>query len=365
MSFMDLEKIRIRISELDDELISLIAEREKIVEEVVNYKLSKGLPIRDFSREKRVIERARESAKNTKINPDMIEKVMYLLIESSLSKQEKIKLNSLDAGRGKSALVIGGLGKMGQWMDDFLSSQGYKVLISDNNQTEGDKFVDLDQSNLNFDLICICTPLSSTKTIIEKISNVITDALIIDIASLKSPVKEALTSLAKKGYKVASVHPMFGPDTKMLSQKHIVIIDVGNSEAANCAQDLFASTMVNTVHLSLDEHDKLMGYILGLSHIINIAFLETLVRSNENLPRLNNISSTTFDAQLEVATKVISESPKLYYEIQKLNNFGAEPLSNFIETLEDVREIISKGKEPEFINLMLNARKEAEGLKRK
>ena len=98
---MDLEKIRIRISELDDELISLIAEREKIVEEVVNYKLSKGLPIRDFSREKRVIERARESAKSTKINPDMIEKVMYLLIESSLSKQEKIKLNSLDAGRGK------------------------------------------------------------------------------------------------------------------------------------------------------------------------------------------------------------------------------------------------------------------------
>ena len=38
------------------------------------------------------------------------------------------------------------------------------------------------------------------------------------------------------------------------------------------------------------------------------------------------MSSTTFDAQLDVATRVAAESPDLYYEIQSLNAYGEESL---------------------------------------
>ena len=39
------------------------------------------------------------------------------------------------------------------------------------------------------------------------------------------------------------------------------------------------------------------------------------------------MSSTTFDAQLDVATRVAAENPDLYYEIQSLNEYGEESLA--------------------------------------
>ena len=46
----------------------------------------------------------------------------------------------------------------------------------------------------------------------------------------------------------------------------------------------------------------------------------------EAAPKLARMSSTTFDAQLDVAGAVAEESPELYYEIQALNDYGAESL---------------------------------------
>ncbi len=80
--------------------------------------------------------------------------------------------------------------------------------------------------------------------------------------------------------------------------------------------------MVEQVVTSLDEHDRLTAYILGLSHALNIAFFTVLANSGEAAPRLAEMSSTTFDSQLEVATRVAQESPELYYEIQSLNDLA-------------------------------------------
>jgi chorismate mutase/prephenate dehydrogenase len=71
----------------------------------------------------------------------------------------------------------------------------------------------------------------------------------------------------------------------------------------------FASTMVEQVVTTLDDHDRLIAYVLGLSHAINIAFFTALAESGEAAPRLARLSSTTFDAQLAVASLVAGESP--------------------------------------------------------
>jgi chorismate mutase/prephenate dehydrogenase len=49
--------------------------------------------------------------------------------------------------------------------------------------------------------------------------------------------------------------------------------------------------------------------------------------SGEAAPRLARMSSTTFDAQLDVATKVAGENPDMYFEIQSLNDYGEESLN--------------------------------------
>ena len=119
---------------------------------------------------------------------------------------------------------------------------------------------------------------------------------------------------------------MFGPDTQLLSGRHVIFIDLGDQGALQEAQELFAPTMAERVVMGLDEHDRLIAYVLGLSHALNIAFFTALAESGEAAPRLARLSSTTFDSQMDVASRVAAESPDLYFEIQSLNQYGAESL---------------------------------------
>jgi len=102
-----------------------------------------------------------------------------------------------------------------------------------------------------------------------------------------------------------------------------------------------------------EEHDRLIAYVLGLSHAVNIAFFTALAESGEAAPRLVEMSSTTFDAQFDIASDVAEESPELYYEIQRLNDYGGESLEALARAVETVRDAVAKGDFERFRALML------------
>jgi len=108
--------------------------------------------------------------------------------------------------------------------------------------------------------------------------------------------------------------------------------------------------------MSLDDHDRLVAYVLGLSHALNIAFFTALAESGEAAPKLARMSSTTFDSQLEVATRVAQESPELYFEIQSLNDYGAESLEALAQAIERVRAAVSSRNHDAFVALMRRGR---------
>jgi chorismate mutase/prephenate dehydrogenase len=108
--------------------------------------------------------------------------------------------------------------------------------------------------------------------------------------------------------------------------------------------------------MSLDEHDRLIAYVLGLSHALNIAFFTALVESGEAAPRLARLSSTTFDSQLEVAARVAAESPELYFEIQSLNEYGGESLRALRAAVERLEAAVQSGDAAAFTDLMNRGR---------
>ena len=57
--------------------------------------------------------------------------MLRLLIRGSLTTQERIRVAAGGQGSGRTALVIGGAGKMGRWFVEFLASQGYVVTVAD------------------------------------------------------------------------------------------------------------------------------------------------------------------------------------------------------------------------------------------
>jgi chorismate mutase/prephenate dehydrogenase len=109
--------------------------------------------------------------------------------------------------------------------------------------------------------------------------------------------------------------------------------------------------------MGLAEHDRLIAYVLGLSHALNIAFFAVLAESGESVPRLADLSSTTFDAQLEVASKVARENPQLYFEIQSLNKHGLEPLEGLVRAVQAISDAVRSGDEKAFVVMMENGKR--------
>lgn len=354
---MSLVKLRAELTAIDQQLIELVAKRQQVVGKIGQNKLTTGRATRDFEREKDVLELAREHARELSVNPDLAESIMRSLIRSSLASQERERVVAEGKGEGRRVLVIGGAGKMGGWFVDFFSSQGFVPVVADAAIQDGDgRFRDWHDAGVDFDVIVVATPLAISGEVLLELAELAPRSLIFDIGSLKSPLRAGLHALRDAGCKITSLHPMFGPDTDLLSGRHLIFVDVGCAEATVMAREMFAATMVEQLEMNLEDHDRLVAYVLGLSHALNIAFFTALAESGEAAPRLAKLSSTTFDSQLLVASAVANENPYLYFEIQNLNEFGLGPLDALCESVTRIRKLVADGDQQGFVKLMSTGR---------
>jgi chorismate mutase / prephenate dehydrogenase len=354
----NLDQLRERLTNIDRELIELVAERQRLSRDVARAKRATGHATRDYRREREVILGVRTHAERLGVSPTVAEQILRLLIRSSLATQEQARVVAEGQGSGKRALVIGGRGKMGRWFTDFLASQGYEVEVADpGGAVDGyPHLADWQDSPLDHDVIVVATPLGITAEVLHALAVRRPRGLVVDLASVKTPLRTGLDALLRAGVRVGSLHPMFGPDTDLLSGRHVLYIDLGHKEALAAAQELFAPTMAERVVLGLDQHDRLIAYVLGLSHALNIAFFTALAESGEAAPRLARMSSTTFDAQLEVASRVAEDSPALYFEIQALNEYGTESLTALLFAVERLRATVRSQDAAGFRQMMERGR---------
>ena len=350
----ELLELRQRLDEIDSGIIDLIAERQAVVTTIAEHKLKTGLPLRHYEREREVIDRGVERAESHGLEGSVARDILQTLIHHSLGNQEAHKLVQSEHGQGQSALVIGGLGRMGVWMSRYLDMVGYSVDVADtaSGETQFARVDDWQAVVHNYDLIVVAVPLRPSNDILLRLATLKPQCLVFDIGSLKSPMREGLDAMRENGCRVCSVHPMFGPDEVGLSGRHILFVNVGNQEAIDESRALFAHTAADCVELSLEEHDEVMAWVLGLSHLVNIAFAGALAESGEAVPLLKQISSSTFNAQLNVATQVVSENPHLYYEIQQGNDNTAEVSEHFRKVLEELMRAVAENDEAVFTRYM-------------
>ncbi len=354
---MDLEELRGNLSAIDRRLVELIAERQKIVADIGRSKRTSGTGTRDYKREKDVLDMGRTQAEALGIDPDLVENLLQLLIRTSLESQERDRVAAEGKGDGRQALVIGGAGKMGRWFVDFFMSQGFATTVADVTIEDGPgRYRNWTDAGVDYDVIVVAAPLAVSGRILAQLAVLKPRGLVFDIGSLKSPLIDGLEELRAAGCRVTSLHPMFGPDTRLLSGRHLIFCDAGDAQATADAKELFAATMVEQLDMGLDDHDRLIAYVLGLSHALNIAFFTALAESGEAAPKLAKMSSTTFDSQLLVSAAVAQDNPHLYFEIQNLNKFGLGPLDALCDAARRIRETVADGDEQAFVELMERGR---------
>lgn len=348
-----LEELRQRIRKLDEDILGLIAARMETAKAIGQEKKSSGIPLRDWDVERQVLDRAARQAAAFEAPPQVVRSVMQILINAARVEQERTSFSTY-RGTAENILIIGGRGKMGRWFADFFGNQGHSVGVYDTRRGAADAETaeTLTAALEGTSFALIATPLEAVPRVIDALTELRYGGIIFDIASLKGHLKPALARAREAELSVTSVHPMFGPGARTLSDQVICVCDCGNNEATQKVEAFFSDTAATLVRLSLDEHDRIVSYVLALSHLTNLVFTKVLMESGKSFDELNRVGSTTFHSQMKTTLTVIQESPDLYYSIQRVNPYSRELCEAFKLSFEAITGWLGDGDREAFVEMM-------------
>lgn len=260
--------------------------------------------------------------------------------------------------------VIGGAGKMGRWLVKHFLTQGHSVVISDLKRDEAEAFAErvgaeVAAGNLEAaegaDVVLVSVPIEITpKVLMDVAPNLKENAELVEIASLKTHIIPVLRKIAEsRCVKTVSIHPLFGPGAKKLSEERIALIPVSNLEMeVKEAGRLFPGAEIIPVDAEI--HDRIMALTLSVPHFINIAFTSLL--GEENLELLKRLGGTTFILQLALSEGVMTEDPHLYASIQMSSDYTIHYLDRLLSKMKSLRDVIARKDEEAFSRLYNEAR---------
>jgi len=258
----------------------------------------------------------------------------------------------------KKISIIGVNGRMGKWFANYFYKMGFEVVGFDTNDDIKEKFIikanSLIGAILKTDYVLLCTPTKNTPEIIRLIAKEMKHgSYLIEISSQKSKTAQTLMKTPTKVNPIC-IHPMFGPGTKKIDGKNMIIIPIKDvKKELDAAKLLFPKA--NFVTIDASEHDKKIAVILGLTHLINIAFANILAK-DEKISLTEKMSGSTFKIQKIVTESILTESPELIETIvsnPEMRKYGEEFWKDIGKLLTDSQE----GKSEEIIDYIKSSQK--------
>ena len=258
----------------------------------------------------------------------------------------------------KKISIIGVNGRMGKWFANYFNKIGFEVTGFDTNDNIKEKFIlkanSLIGAILKTDYVLLCTPTKNTPEIIRLIAKEMKHgSYLIEISSQKSKTAQTLMKTPAKVNPIC-IHPMFGPGTKKIDGKNMIIIPIKDvKKELDAAKLLFPKADFVTIDAS--EHDKKIAVILGLTHLINIAFANILAK-DEKISLTEKMSGSTFKIQKIVTESILTESPELIETIvsnPEMRKYGEEFWKDIGKLLTDSQE----GKSEEIIDYIKSSQK--------
>ncbi len=352
-----LKKLRNELEQIDQNILDGVRRRMETARQIGEEKSRHGLPIQDFRMEREVIDRAREFCRTSGLNEEVGERVVRVLIHGATQIQEDLRLTDY-SGKRQQILIVGGSGQMGGWFVHYFHSQGHDIVISDpKGPLEGFKHeMNLERGAQEAEIIVFATPLSATDTLLRRAIEVRSDALLMDICSVKDPLLDTIREGVEEGERIVSLHPLFGPRIDILTGNILCLCHCGHDGAYEDARALFSETGLTLVDLGLEEHDRLMACVLGLSHAVNLVFAGAIRESPWVFEQLDQVASTTFRKQVSTVRDVVCETPRVYYDIQHLNRHSEEALAWLESALQDLRDAVRSPDSSVFQQLMERSR---------
>jgi chorismate mutase/prephenate dehydrogenase len=347
-----LEQHRRDIEALDRRILHLVCERLELARQIGELKQTAGIPLRNFKVEAEVYQRFEDASSLLGLDAVLGRDLASFLIGKAVEEQA-VHRDTHYQGDALRAMVVGGKGGMGRWTARFLRGQGHRVTVFDpapaaSNFTEADELA----AAVDADLIVIAVPMSACAAVLEELAALGVSGVVAEMCSLKGHLLLQMEKLRSEGLRLVSFHPLFGPDVRMLSGRTVVFCSEGRDEDLDVVRGLFNETSARLVDMSVAEHDRRMGLVLGLTHLANLVFARALSHSSVAASDLTEVAGVTFTKQLATTREVAAENPGLYFEIQTLNRLTPETGKWLRQALDEWLAAVESDNEGDFTTLM-------------
>lgn len=357
-----LEQHRRDIEALDRRILHLVCERLELARQIGELKQVSGVPLRNFRIEAEVYRRFEDASRYLGLDEVVGRDLAKYLIGKAVEEQAAHR-DTVYQGNALRTLVIGGKGGMGRWIARLLRGQGHRVRVFDPDPSDSD-FVEvgnLEKAAPETDLIVIAVPMTACAQVLKELAELRVGGVIAEMCSLKAHLEPLMESLRADGMRLVSFHPLFGPNVRMLSGRTIVFCEGAQMKDLDVVRGLFTDTSARMVQMSIEEHDRRMGLVLGLTHLSNLVFARALSHSKLPAEDLSEVAGVTFNKQIGTTGEVASENPGLYYEIQALNNLTPETGRWLRHSLDEWLGVVENGDAEAFTELMTSCNEYLDG----
>jgi chorismate mutase / prephenate dehydrogenase len=330
-----LPTLRAMIDSVDRDLLRLLARRFAIVSEIAEYKRGHRLPIRDFQREREILDDRRNRGTPLGLSPQLIESVFRLILWASRDLQAALKAEVPLDIEPRTIAIIGGRGAMGRCMAEMFADLGHAVMIADLETP-----LTPEEAAATADVVLISVPIDVTVDVIRHLGpKVRSDALLMDITSIKSAPVAAMLEATKAS--VVGTHPLFGPSVHSLQGQRVVLCP-GRGEAwLDWVRQMFHARGLAMVDATPEEHDRAMAVVQVLVHFSTEVMGKTLARLGVSIENTLAFTSPIYLMELLMTARHFAQSPDLYASIQMSNPATTEVTAAFAQTAEQLRHLAS------------------------
>jgi prephenate dehydrogenase/chorismate mutase len=327
--------------------------------------------------EKKVLSDSIEYAKSIGLDVDFARTIVLELIRNSKMAQsediyKKQIVKFLDS-KNIEKIAIVGAGRMGMWFARYFSSLSRRVFLYDEeakkarerSETTGVEFYDNLEDVAHSDLVIISAPISKTPRIVRELATLkrtdVSDKRLIvaEISSIKNGmgISGLLDDAASQNGSIAlfSIHPLFGGSAKPFDSNSMVQTFPRDT---TLMRGLFPHYTI--VSIDWKDHDQLMGLFLTLPHALALVFADSINPQRKLWEEAAAVSSPSYSQMLELAKRVLSEDPDIYYEIQASNPNSEETLSETMNSLLRLEKLLKN--RVEFVSFFAGARRKIEQL---
>ncbi len=238
--------------------------------------------------------------------------------------------------------IIGGTGKMGQWLTQFFQDNQVPILVADRKTK-----LTPQELTKKADIIIVSVPISKTQDVLtEIVKNIPPEKLLTDVTSFKVMPMEAMQD-AKSG--TLGMHPLFGPSATLDQKLKIVFCKQKNNDHVAFLRNLFTTNGIEIIDITPEEHDYQMAYIQAFTYAINLLYAKIIFEQKNVLE--NKLHTPIFTLQSLIMGRVLDQDMPLISDVQFYNPYFPPVLGAFIEQAKKLETIIEKGERTAFANM--------------